>query len=263
MIPSNINSVLGKQTLAETWQAFDPGNDARHRWRTIRKGGTDVYSREITGESFGCDPSCGLALPNFIHRPGTLILEAHKVPEDQRARLWNKKYAGAEINCKLGFSQKYGYFEFTVRIPKGVGPYVAGWLMPAPPPGLSMPWPKGGEIDVFEFVGNPLLAYHTVHASALPMAAGQRQLQKRNPLPFDASGAAHRYGVAYDQDEIVWFIDRKEVFRVPTPAEMTAPMYLLLTLGASHPWDNDRPNASTPWPMQMVCYGINVWELRS
>jgi len=251
MIPSIITpAALGKQTFNEGWATFDHGPDQTakdcHRWRTVLNGGSDVYSRHITGECYQADEQ-------FVHRPGTLIMQCNKVPAEKQAGVWGKKYAGAGINTKFSFSQLFGYFETLCRLPKGKGAYSAWWLLPT-----VGAWPKNGESDIFETTGDPRFIYCTVHSPTLKGG----QMQKKVALGFDGSASVHSYGIAWSADELVWFVDRKEVFRTATPADMKAvPMFMLLTLGASHPWDNDRPDASTPWPIQMPVYGVRAWEL--
>jgi beta-glucanase (GH16 family) len=85
-------------------------------------------------------------------------------------------------------------------------------------------------------------------------------------LPFKVGGPGadwHRYGVAWSADEIVWYVDRKEVRRVPTPSDMKqVPMYLLLNLAVGGKWGG-WPDETTPWPGEFTIQRVSVWKLPS
>ena len=66
-----------------------------------------------------------------------------------------KAFTSGWIDTKNTFQQKYGKFEINCSMPtkKATGVWPAFWLLPSLSSKLC--WPTGGEIDAFEFVGNP------------------------------------------------------------------------------------------------------------
>ncbi len=86
----------------------------------------------------------------------------------------------ARITTQNIFSQAYGLFQFTARLPEGPDLWPAFWLLPAssdpdPANGVYGNWPTSGEIDVMESgLGNSLpptsQVQGTVHSGANSMA---------------------------------------------------------------------------------------------
>ncbi|MEO5501806.1 MAG: glycoside hydrolase family 16 protein [Ginsengibacter sp.] len=76
-------------------------------------------------------------------------------------------YTSASINTlgstvKIPVGQSNGRIEIRARMPRGAGMWPALWLMGANRPEVG--WPKCGEIDLMEFIGNhPHDIYGTVH----------------------------------------------------------------------------------------------------
>ena len=57
----------------------------------------------------------------------------------------------------------------------------------------------------------------------------------------------HTYGLAWDKDQIAWFVDGREVRREPTPADMHKPMYMLANIASGGDWAG-APDNSTRFP---------------
>eukprot|EP01105_Mastigella_eilhardi_P015918 TRINITY_DN3646_c0_g1_i2.p1 TRINITY_DN3646_c0_g1~~TRINITY_DN3646_c0_g1_i2.p1 ORF type:complete len:173 (-),score=31.96 TRINITY_DN3646_c0_g1_i2:38-556(-) len=132
------------------------------------------------------------------------------------------------------FSLLYGRFEANVSLPtrqaRGVWP--AFWLMPA----SGVCWPTGGEVDIFEYVGSPLLPdfiYGSYHW-AEPNACGKDQA----PLPgmaFKEAGdnwqtGFHVYTAEWSPNEIDYKVDGKQYYKRTSDEVMlpTGPMYIIL-----------------------------------
>jgi len=66
-----------------------------------------------------------------------------------------KAFTSGWIDTKNTFQQKYCKFNINCSMPtkKAACVWPAFWLLPSLSSKLC--WPTGGEIDVFEFVGNP------------------------------------------------------------------------------------------------------------
>lgn len=262
---------LAARTFDERFDNFDYGADQTpganpHRWRTVMGyGGITAFgNRKVSGSSVAVDPAfpgvengklgtTPLGLDPFEVDPGkSLTILARETPPELRSKLWDARYYTGQITTKFSFSQRYGYFEADARLPAGKGFWPAFWLLPVGPP----VWPYGGEIDIFEGLGNPRVIYTTLH-----WAKDHKSSLSKIELPFDASRDFHRYGVAWTKDEIVWYVDRKEVKRVATPPEVDKPMFLLLSFAVGGSWGG-YPDETTRFPGRFTIRRIQVWKLQ-
>jgi beta-glucanase (GH16 family) len=77
----------------------------------------------------------------------------------------------------------------------------------------------------------------------------------------DTSGAFHRYGLDWQADEMTWYFDDKPVFKEPTPADMHAPMYLLINLavGGRGSWPGP-PSGATAFPARFTVDYLRVYS---
>jgi len=129
-----------------------------------------------------------------------------------------------------GFSQKYGYFEMTAKLPAGAGVWPAFWLEGADKQSGT------SEIDVMEYYGHAPDEYHitehywingkdTLGAWHIVTVPGGILTTKYNT-----------YGVAITPQNTIFYFNGAEVWRTPTPAEYNQPMYLLADLAIGGGW---------------------------
>lgn len=263
------DSDLAAQTFEERFERFDAGADLApgrntHRWRTVMGyGGPSAFSNfRISNSSIGIDRDFPgvvqgklgrepLGLDPFEVSPGqSLTIVGRPVPPALSAKVWGAKYYSGQITTKFSFAQRYGYFEVEAILPAGKGFWPSFWLLP-----VKGRWPVGGEIDVFEGLGDPRVIYTSLH-----WGADHQRQQRKVTLPFDASAGFHRYGVAWTPEHIAWYVDRREVFRAPTPPEVQDEMFLILGLGVGGPWGG-YPDASTQFPGRYTVRSVRAWKL--
>ncbi|KMS50863.1 glycoside hydrolase [Novosphingobium barchaimii LL02] len=256
---------LGTPSFDEQFNMFDSGTDQQrpkrpHRWRTVYGygGPHSVSNRQMSSGSFASDASfmgmtpsplgrVPLGLDPFLFERGQLTILAQRTPQHLRAMTWNKPYYGGAITTKFSFAQKYGYFEIEARLPAGKGMWPAFWLMP-----LKGTWPDTGEIDIMEGLGDPRTIYCTV-------IAGKGKKTTRVRLNFDASAAFHRYGLLWGPSELIWFVDRKPVAKVPTPRVLTTQKaYMIANLAIGGAWGG-YPDKSTRFPGRYEVRRITAW----
>ena len=176
-------------------------------------------------------PSGSLGLNPFSLRGGTLEIVAMPTPRELRPLLANYGYMSGVITTQPSFSQTYGYFEMRAKIPRGKGLWPAFWLLP-----LDQSWPP--EIDVMESIGDPSKVHTTYHSKATESAGMEHRI---SPDEF------HTFAASWDEREVIWYIDGREVFRKPTPADMHKPMYMLANLAVGGHWPGN-PDATTRFP---------------
>jgi hypothetical protein len=226
--------------------AFDGGSLNATLWDTC----------EFTVLGKGCQGGGGeiqLRFPDDIAvGGGTLTLKAQKRTHiDSRGQ--TSDYTAGLITTRNRFAFTYGYFEARAKVATGVGMWNAFFALP-----VERRYPSP-EIDAFEILGNDsTLAYHTQHYEASPGVDGTRQSTTSDSSDF-ATGW-HTFGVDWQPDKIIWYVDGIERFRVTenVPAE---PFTLIASLAIGADWNgNQQPNASTVFPNALEVDYIRVWQ---
>jgi beta-glucanase (GH16 family) len=161
-------------------------------------------------------------------------------------------YASGLLQTKETFSQTYGAFEVVAQMCLGQGFWPAFWLLPV----TSNP---PAEIDVVECIGSrPTFAKFTLHDASLSGT--------QTGYPYigsvDLTAGFHSYSVKWASDFITWYLDNVQVFQLPTPADLSAPMYLLLNMavGGSMPGS---PDETTVFPASYRVASVKAWALPS
>lgn len=154
------------------------------------------------------------------------------------------------LDTKTTFTQKYGYFEARMKIPKGVGLWPAFW---------GYHDSDSAEIDTMEVCANPLgtnggndasLLHTTIHWSG-----GQAGKAIRTA---DLSLGFHTYASEWRQDHIAFFIDGVEVWRYTDASHVPAvALPLIVNLGVGGSWCG-APDSTTPSPAVLQVDWIRV-----
>ncbi|MBG6140303.1 ricin-type beta-trefoil lectin domain protein [Longispora fulva] len=170
----------------------------------------------------------------------------------------NGGYTSARLLTAGTFSQTYGSFEASIRIPRGQGIWPAFWML-----GQGAQWPDNGEIDIMENIGRePSTVYGTMHGPGYSGAGGKGG-SRTLPNGEKLADTFHRYGVDWSPNLIVWKLDGQEYFRT-TPAAIPGktwvfdhPFYLLLNVAVGGDWPG-YPDGSSTYPQQMVIDYVRV-----
>jgi beta-glucanase (GH16 family) len=157
---------------------------------------------------------------------------------------WTSGLIAAADATGAGAGTRYGYFETRMKMPPGPGTWPAFWLA-----ALKPATEKDGnvEVDVVEYYGQFTSAYRTT----LHVWRRDPKMNRGEGEKIDVPDGAlvrdfHTYGVDVSPQEIVYFLDRKPVWRQPTPPELTGPLYPLVNLALGSGWPIDQtPNPST------------------
>jgi hypothetical protein len=134
-----------------------------------------------------------------------------------------------------GFSQRYGVFEATMKLPPGGWP--GFWMMSTDHASSGAP---ASEIDIMEATTaqDPNAYYATLHENSQTMNGGTNHITKfedGTPLPQDLTTTYHTYGVVWpaDGNSITYTLDGKAVSTVPKyDTTDSSPMMLILGQGA-------------------------------
>ena len=163
-----------------------------------------------------------LGLDPFRVKDGVLSIIASRTPPELKSVLFNNEYISGILTTQGTFAQKHGYFEIRAKVPVGHAVWPAFWML-ADDGG----WPP--EVDVLEGRGG--------RPGDLVMTTHWRipSTQKIQSCGFDfavddASRAFHNYGVLWQEDRLVYFIDRRPVSDIKVPIGFDDPMYMIVNL---------------------------------
>ena len=183
-------------------------------------------------------------LKNVRVEGGVLVIEAHKETYTNEGEV--ASYTTGSITTKGRESFKYGRFEVRAKMPYGHGSHIAAWFS-----GLNygeVGWPACGEIDLMEYVGRLPHTIHLYNHYANPSDITQDartvvgKFTVMNPY-YDF----HIYAMEWDETQIKYFIDNKQVATFNLDIAGTGPanpfrkeqvFYLTYALGAWG-WDVD------------------------
>jgi beta-glucanase (GH16 family) len=187
----------------------------------------------------------------FSVRDGILRIEARKGTDNH----WRSGLLASAYPDGSGFAQRYGYFESRIKLPPGPGTWPGFWLNANMPRGSKAP---GVEIDVLEYYGQFPAGFHSaLHIWDLSGGSNNRVTDHVTPVA-NASlyRDFHQYGVDVEPDWLTFYLDRAEIWRVATPAELTMPLMVLVDLALGSGWPIDR----TPNPSIMQIDYVHVYE---
>jgi hypothetical protein len=159
---------------------------------------------------------------------------------------WQSGYIQSMNSAGQGYSQQYGYFEVSAKLPPGYG----SW------PGFELFSTNASttrvEIDYLEAYGSdPLHNHAAVHftpqtGSTLSQKVDDSLISTLNSTLFD--GQFHTYGVKVDPDWITIYMDRVELGRFPSNAYVAQPLMMAMDL-AMNP--SEVASASGEYDMQI------------
>jgi Glycosyl hydrolases family 16 len=191
------------------------------------------------GDAKFTDPAA--AESPFSIRDGVLSIRAWF---DQAAKHWRSGLLCSVDPKGDGFYQKYGYFEMRAKFPVGPGTWPAFWALTRDSL-INKGKVDGFEADVVEQYGREPNVLHNVWHQ-WPVN-GEHKGFGASWTVEDMTAGFHTYGFGWDELEMVWYFDRKELWRTATPDIAKRELYLLLNLAMGAGWPIDK----TPDPSIM------------
>jgi beta-glucanase (GH16 family) len=178
---------------------------------------------------------------NISVKDGNLVIKAIKTVDKDGVT----SYTSGRINTKAKHDYTYGKFEVRAKVPSGKGFLPAFWMMPTDE-NLYGQWPKCGEIDAMEVLGDATdTVYGTLHF-------GEPHTQKQKSYKLSQGDFANEYHVfscEWEPNEIRFYVDgilynkvndwftKKDGFDAVTyPAPYDQPFYLILNLAVGGTW---------------------------
>jgi hypothetical protein len=179
---------------------------------------------------------------------GLMIVASHGAGGKWRSGLISS--AWADNNPDAGFTQKYGYFEMTARLPDGMGTWPAFWLIGSDKRSTA------SEIDVIEYYGGFPRYFHATEHVWLD---GRNQLLRsiRAEVPAgQLSSAFNQFGVLITPQTTTFYLNQREFWSTPTPPDYRQPVYILADLALGGGW----PISGLKSPLIMQIKDIKVWQ---
>ena len=150
-------------------------------------------------------------LQNYVNHKtpeGALVTEVKNGTLRITALKENGKIYSGRVYAHVNEGWQYGYFEASIKLPKGKGTWPAFWMMPVGNDWNTNPWPMCGEIDIMEEVGCvPNEVSSSIHTQDYNHT---KNTQKTHAMTLaDAEGAFHTYALLWTADEITTYVDGK------------------------------------------------------
>ena len=190
---------------------------------------------------------------------GMLVIEARK--EDYLGH----DYTSARLNTSQKGDWTYGRVEVRAKLPKGQGLWPAIWMMPTD--SIYGGWPRSGEIDIMELLGNePSRVYGTLHYGD-PHDSQGSQFDLTDGSAF--SDSFHTFAIEWEPGIIRWYVDGSQYFTVtqwfisdesrPFPAPFDQRFYLILNVAVGGTWPG-YPDETTQFPQKMYIDYVHVYQ---
>ncbi len=145
---------------------------------------------------------------NVTVKDGKLIITA------KRENYQGYQYTSTRIVSRKKVDIKYGRIEFMAKLPKGKGTWPALWMMPTD--SVYGTWPRSGEIDVMEHVGNNEgyvlgTCHSNVHNGTTDGGMGKTVYREGVTDEF------HLYSVEWTPDKITFLFDDEPYYTYQNP----------------------------------------------
>ena len=182
---------------------------------------------------------------------GSLLIQAKKS---------GTTWTSARINSQNKRLFRYGKIEFRAKLPSGIGPWPAAWLLGSNI--SSTPWPACGEIDVMEWRGTGSDANTVGHALHSSSRYGGWPLEPSTRTPVsNPSTQFHTYAVLWESNKITFSVDGVDVTPL-TPVDQPTfqkEFFLILNLAMGGSYVGNTIDPSLPSASYEVDY-VRVYQ---
>lgn len=190
-LSNGLESLTSRVAVEHTWGEYALVWSDEFDGTTLN---TDNWTIEVNGNGGGnkelqyyTDRNENIRIEN-----GNLVIEARKENYN------NREYTSGRINSRDKKYFKYGKIEARIQVPKGGGTWPAFWMMGNDYSKVG--WPKCGEIDIIEHVGNqPRMASFATHT---PYKNGTKGNNWSSRSYLDGlEEEYHTYGIEWLEDD--------------------------------------------------------------
>lgn len=173
----------------------------------------------------------------------------------------NGKIYSGRVYAKVHEGWQYGYFEASIKLPKGRGTWPAFWMMPV----NFRSWPADGEIDIMEEVGyHPNYVSSSLHANAHVHTNGTQVTHEM--LCEGAEDGFHTYAMLWTPQNITTYVDgrfqlsydNRGLGRDDWPYDN--PFYVIFNLAWGGNWGGSRGVDERALPATMEVEYVRVFQ---
>ena len=182
-------------------------------------------------------------------KDGELVIQPVKNVDDSG----NVSYVSGRVNTQGKHDIKYGWIEARIKVPQGKGFLPAFWMMPLEEEYYGQ-WPKCGEIDIMEVLGNNIgTNYGTLHF-------GEPHKQNQGSYILkegDFANEYHVFALEWAPNLMRWYVDGNLYYETNDwftkvegeeekayPAPFNQPFHVILNVAVGGDWPGD-PDDST------------------
>ena len=218
----------------------------------------------------------GIAFDPFKLEDSILTIEAKVTPDEVKPLLpqtCNEIDASGNDRCLFlsgalsthdKFNMTYGYVEGRMKTGSISGALSSFYLYHRyPGEGVNLHAP---EIDIVEYLGeNPFgdedafQTYHFADVNTGETRSSPTMIQK-NPEGVLYSDEFHTYGVLWEPQLVIWYIDGKEIKRLSGPQVSRQGMKIVTYLVAGSAWAPTPDTAGGSFPLQYEIDYIRAWQ---
>ena len=203
---------------------------------------------------------------NIKVQDGKLLIQPVKTKNEDGTY----SYTSGRVNTQGNHDFKYGYFECRAKVPTGKGYLPAFWMMPTDE-NLYGQWPKCGEIDIMEVMGQETnKAYGTIHyGEPHDQSQGTYSVAAANNFADNY----HTYAVDWEPGKITWYVDGIKYHEesdwfsaksgqgtVAYPAPFDQPFYMILNLAVGGSWVGYPDDSTTYDDQQFAIDYVKVYQ---
>jgi len=175
-----------------------------------------------------------------------------------------RNYTSARLKTQGLFTQAYGRFEASIKIPAGQGMWPAFWMLGNNI--SSVGWPKCGEIDIMENIGRePSTVHGSLHSSSTVAQTSDASAPFSLPAGQNFADAFHLYAVEWEPGTVRFYVD-SNLYATFTQSQWPAggtwsfdhPFFILLNVAVGGNWPGP-PDSTTVFPQQMLVDYVRIY----
>ena len=196
-------------------------------------------------------------LKNARVEGGHLIIETHQ------EKFKTRDYTSARLVTKGKGDWLYGKVVTRAKLPSGKGVWSAIWMLSTDD--LHMGWPNSGEIDIMENVGfDQDSVLGTIHTLKYNHLKGTHKNGGVKEKGFQEE--FHDYTLEWEEDEMRWYIDDKEIFRYANEGSgfeawpFDHRFYLIMNIAYGGEWGGRKGVSPELLPSKMEVDYVRVYQ---
>ena len=168
-------------------------------------------------------------------------------------------YTSGRITTQGKKEFTYGRVEIRAKLPEGRGVWPALWMLGGNISSVS--WPKCGEIDIMELIGNtPSIIYGTAHWN------NNGHVSRGNSFTLSGgkfSSGFHVFSLRWTPNRLIWLVDNQQYSNL-SRSEISAfpfdlPQFFIFNVAVGGTWPG-APDLTTVFPQNMIVDYIRVYQ---